>query len=496
MTNASSMKSRKNLIYSIITEVMILALGIIVPRIVIVSYGSEVNGLLSLTNEILAYLALFEAGLGQVMLNAFYQKFAICDRLGVSSVYNAGKKYYQRISTYYSAALLILSVLFSLIPRTNIDRTTIFFVVLFSGISSVLSLLFISSVKNLLLADGNYYFISIVNLLVKILTYGVTIISAVMQLEIVYIKVLCIAVTLLQVLGYNILLKRKYGWIDKNAVAKLDHIEERKFFFIHQVSSLLFSCTDILLLTVFADLKVVSIYTVYNTIFAAVATVMAAISSSLLHRLGQTYSLGINSYLRTHDAVKLLYISCSYILLTICCIIVTPFMDIYLSGADVTYSSPMLALLFCLVGLLNSNRRIDNNLASISHKVKETTKHAVIEAIINLVVSCILIRPLKIYGVLIGTIIAIFYRSIVAPFYSEKVILKRSAVNGYKYAILNWIIFLMFYTTNKFIVIQITGYLDFAIYSIVTSVIVAFVYILINTMVFRRETRDIVSLIK
>ena len=49
-------KGAKNIVYSLIGQVIALGLGIFVPRLIIISYGSEVNGLLTSVSQVITYL--------------------------------------------------------------------------------------------------------------------------------------------------------------------------------------------------------------------------------------------------------------------------------------------------------------------------------------------------------------------------------------------------------------------------------------------------------
>ena len=56
--------SINNLKWGILGNIITSAVAIIIPRLFIVNYGSEVNGLLSSIRQIYVYLALLEAGVG------------------------------------------------------------------------------------------------------------------------------------------------------------------------------------------------------------------------------------------------------------------------------------------------------------------------------------------------------------------------------------------------------------------------------------------------
>ena len=73
-------KGVKNIVYALIAQAVTLILGIIIPRLVIVSYGSEINGLLSSVKQVIGYLALLEAGVGAAALQALYRPISENDK--------------------------------------------------------------------------------------------------------------------------------------------------------------------------------------------------------------------------------------------------------------------------------------------------------------------------------------------------------------------------------------------------------------------------------
>ena len=50
-----------NIVFGILGQALTVVFAIIVPKVIIEYYGSEVNGLLSSISQILVYLGLFEA---------------------------------------------------------------------------------------------------------------------------------------------------------------------------------------------------------------------------------------------------------------------------------------------------------------------------------------------------------------------------------------------------------------------------------------------------
>lgn len=58
-------------IFGVIQQVLTLIFGLIVPRLFIQTFGSEMNGLLSSLGNIYSYLALVEAGTERLLYKHF-----------------------------------------------------------------------------------------------------------------------------------------------------------------------------------------------------------------------------------------------------------------------------------------------------------------------------------------------------------------------------------------------------------------------------------------
>ena len=94
-------KGIKNIGYAFLSQIIALALGIFIPRLTIVSYGSEMNGLLSSISTVMTYLTLLEAGVGAATCQALYKPITQKDKRGINGVLSATHYYYKRTGTAY-----------------------------------------------------------------------------------------------------------------------------------------------------------------------------------------------------------------------------------------------------------------------------------------------------------------------------------------------------------------------------------------------------------
>ena len=147
----------KNVVFGFGGQIIILALGLIVPRMMISSYGSDVNGLVSTITQLFAYMALLEAGIGQAAKNALYKPIINNDREAFAEIASTARSYFRRITLFYGGGVILLSVLLPFILKTDVDFLTVFLIVFFEGMSGVVTFYFIQTQTVILMADGRGY---------------------------------------------------------------------------------------------------------------------------------------------------------------------------------------------------------------------------------------------------------------------------------------------------------------------------------------------------
>ena len=87
------MKSKlfKNVISGFGGQLLTIILGLIVPRFFIMSYGSDVNGLLSTITQIFTYLALLEAGIGNATQQLYFKALTKENHDEMNSIFVSSK---------------------------------------------------------------------------------------------------------------------------------------------------------------------------------------------------------------------------------------------------------------------------------------------------------------------------------------------------------------------------------------------------------------------
>lgn len=210
-------KSVKNVLFGIISQIVIIGFGMIVPRIILTNYGSDTNGFTSSIRQIFTYMALLEAGIGQSTLNSLYGPVSRNDHKKISQLLVASIKYYRKVTLLYALLVVVMAFLLPGVLNTEIGFMTAFLVIIFEGFSSVISFYYLEAWKQLLSADGRYYVIQNINMINSVCSYGIKIILATIGVNIAVIQLAFFALSLVQMGIYKIYCAKRYSWIDFKA---------------------------------------------------------------------------------------------------------------------------------------------------------------------------------------------------------------------------------------------------------------------------------------
>ena len=133
-------------------------------------------------------------------------------------------------------------------------------------------------------------------------------------------------------------------------------------------------------------------------------------------------------YEKLHDTFNSVFVGSSVALLSVCYLLIIPFIKMYTRGVtDINYIWTWLPLGFCLVKLLSRSRMVAGNLTGIAGYAKQVSYVSLLEAVINIALSVILVGKFGIYGVLYATVIALLVKLIYVNYLADRKILNRKA---------------------------------------------------------------------
>lgn len=430
--------SLKNLLFGLISFLVTTALGVLVPKLILDAYQSEVNGLISSVRQFYSYFLLLEAGVGGAALQAMYAPMSRQDRGALSGILSATAQFYRKTGLFYVLGVTLLSVLYPLLVDSELDKRLIFWIVAFQGAAGCARYFVMAKLQILLKVDNRTYVLSNLTTVFSVLSNLARIVLILRGRSILVVQGAFCLIDACQVIAAAVYVRRRYPWIDWHAQPDHRAISQKSAVLVHQISSLVFSNTDTLILTFACGLKTVSVYAMYSLFYGLVASVIDVCSNSVSAVLGQLFHRDRERFCRVQAVYETVFLAICFALFTLTYLFILPVLGLYTAGAtDISYIDPYLPLLFTCMQVLNYGRITSNNLINFAGHFRQTQGRAIVEMAINLAVSLICVGPFGIYGVLFGTIAALLYRTNDFIVYANRVILGRSPWPTYRRWLLN-----------------------------------------------------------
>lgn len=485
-------RSIKNLVFGLTSFVITTLIGLIIPRLFLLSYGSETNGLINSVKQIFSYFTLLEAGVGGATLQALYGPMARKNKQEISAILSATNNFYKKTGILYAVAVVIMAILYPLLVKTTVPTSIVVWIILFQGEAGVVKYLVTSKLQLLLKVDGKNYILTNLGTIFAIVSNVARIVLMYAGFGVLWVQAVFCIIDICQVVFIVLYTRKHYGWLDLKEQPNYQAISQKNSVLVHQISGLIFNNTDTIILTFFCGLKAVSVYAMYNMLFGMVANVIGYISSSVSFAMGQLFNSDRKRYEKVQEVYETYYLSISFALFTIAYIFILPFLRLYISGvSDINYIDKWIPCLFVIFQILNYGRNTSNSIIDYAGHYRQTQWRAVLEMSINLVVSIVGVYKFGIYGVLFGTIVALLYRTNDIILYANHIIMKRSALPTYRRWIRNILLLLICVYSGSYFPESYSDYGTLIVYAAVTSVCILIFFMVINT-IFEKNARKIV----
>ncbi|WP_272152048.1 lipopolysaccharide biosynthesis protein [Tenacibaculum aiptasiae] len=492
MSRADRLK--KNTISSLLYQALAIIAGLIVPRLVILYYGSSINGLVYSITSFLGFITILDLGIGAVISSNLYKPLAEKNLKKINEIFNYARKFYNKIAFILILYTIALIFIYPRIANEDFGNYFIEYLIVIIAISVFAQYFFGITYTLLLQSDQKQYIYLYLNSVILVLNVIITIILITSGLSIHIVKLSAAIIFFLKPLVLSIYVKRNYD-ITKNIKIKTNPIEQKWNGIAQHLAYLIQDKTDIIVLTWFSTLGSISIYSIYYMIVSGVRAFIYASTSGFSSLIGNMIAKNETQKLKNlFEKFEWLTHTISTLLFTTTGILLIPFVAIYTKGVhDINYILPVFAVLMSIGAAVRCFQLPYNIVVQAALHFKETQKSAIIEPIINLLTSIILVIKLGLVGVAIGTFISISYRTIYLAHYLSKNIIKIDIKNTYKLLLVDIISVICMTILTSFVNIDSHDYFLWSLSAALIFTINIIITIIINLFFYKRYILRVLS---
>ena len=286
---------------------------------------------------------------------------------------------------------------------------------------------------------------------------------------------------------------KKHYALNKKAPCNKEALNQRWNGIVHHFAFYIHTNTDSTILTLCISTAAVSVYNVYNAIVCGIYGVVLSVSNSIAAGLGNLLVTGDKEPInRTVDSFELVQGGLTTVLYTITALTLIPFVRIYTAQmTDMQYIQPLFGYIMVAAGAIYCFRCIYSTISLNANKYKETQLGAVLECVVNLVLSLVLVlvANMGLVGIAIGTAMGMLVRYIFDICFLSKNVLNRSVFMALKMLFVSVLIAVLSIAICRVVLPYdaIDSMIRWLLIALATASITAFVAIMMY-MIFYRNT--------
>ncbi len=494
-------KALKNVVIMMIYEVVAMVCSLILPRLILKTFGSTYNGIIASATQFIGYISVLTVGLAGATRVALYKAFASKDDKKVSGIVNANQQYMQKVGLVLIGYILILAIVYPFVAKTDVSYRVCFILILITGIGVFAEYFFAITAHTVLTADQSNYIYYIVMIIQTITNTIVASLLIFAGFDIVTVKIGSMLVFFITPVILKNIVTKKYH-IDKKVPADKKSLEGRWDVMGHSIANIIHSDTDIVVLTIFSNVKIVSVYTVYYLVLNGLEKVMNIFTNGLEAAFGSMFANNeVDNANQNFDKYEFFIYTFASIVYACAFLLIVPFVRLYTDGVtDVNYIIPVFAFTAVLAQLFKCIRKPYLTIVQAAGHYKQTKRGAYLEAMINIVLSISLTFKFGIVGVTVGTLAANVFRTFQYMFYIRNNILNRSISKSFRMLIWLSINLTITLVTGKYFIdyIMINSWIRWVLAGVCvfvyTIIITCITGIIFNRTIMIKTTRSIMNM--
>ncbi len=399
----------RNSFFSLISQFSLILIGFFSQRVMNLTMGEELVGMNSVISNVVAILSVSELGIASAITFHLYGALAAQDELRIASLMNLYRKaYYVFATAIISMGLCIMPFIHLFLKDSSFSVSYIRLIYFLWLARTALSYL-LSYKRSILVADQKEYIVSVITLFINVLNYSIVIVILNFwqnyQLALFFN---IIVESLLNLWGIQYV-NRKYPYLKQHRNTLLDKgttkaiFGEIKNIFISRLSSKLLVSTDNLIISSFISVVITGRYANYSLITQSICNIMFALSQAIQPSVGNLFTeknqeKNYQVLRQITFAFFLMTSFCAAGLMSLMSIFVTDFWlkKSYQLNIEVIVLCVINCYLF-MIGLPTSM------MMTVSGMFDKERNISILYAMANLIISLLLVKPLGIIGVLLGT---------------------------------------------------------------------------------------------
>lgn len=426
----------QNTVFTAAYQFTAMLMGFVTPRLMMLFYGSQVNGLIVSVNEFLTYFRLVEAGLAAAAVYSLYQPLSQRDDEGVSAIVSAARQFYNVAGWMFVGLTLVFALIYPLfVPVQTIsgnlmDYLSVFLLICAMGVSGSLEFFTLSRYRVLLTADQRTFMVSLASMASLLLQTAVIVVLAYLRVNIIVVRLLASLTIAIRPLILGSYVKKIYPQVNAFAKPNKAALARRWDAMYQQFTTAFHQSAAIMLTTIITrNAAMISVYGTYHMVTIGLWGILKMTTTGIYSGFGDLMARGEQKkFQKAYRDFEFLYLSITSVLFSAAAILIVPFVVLYTDKiTDANYSAPLIGLMVILEAITDHAKMPMDLMITASGRFRETRHHCTAQVVTAVVLGLGLgywglqtSMTMAIVGILSGIIISNILRAILQLWYVPK----------------------------------------------------------------------------
>lgn len=396
-----------------------IVISLLMPRLLIVHYGSEVNGFVSSVARIAAYFAVLQGGVVAAAGAHLFRAFSRGDSDAVRAIFVAAHRFFVRSGIVLALIAIVFCFVFPLEFLGSDFYAPAVGVAALSLLTVVTGHLYFFKYHLIVDSDQRSYVIVnsviVTNLLVTAAQVGLILGGA----SIVAVVAVVPAAGLARLLLSRAWVRRAYPYLRLEGPADTAALDQKWDSLAIATSRLIKFVLPSVVASVLLGFEFASVFLVYAAVFSVGSSVVEMVSVTGAATLGRVVAAGDEGLIRRcYEAASLVGAAVA-VGLSVCFAALFPgFLELYLgSVADVSYWAPVLMWTFVANEFAANLRLAPTLMVRAQGHLRQTRGSALIELALAGVLTPLGVWWLGLDGLMLGSVASSIYRTAVLEWY-------------------------------------------------------------------------------
>ena len=383
-SNTRTSRFVQNTVFTAAYQLTAMLMGFVTPRLMMLFYGSQVNGLIVSATEFLTYFRRVEAGLAAAAVYSLYKPLSEQDYDGVSAIVSAARRFYNIAGWMFVGLTLVFAVIYPFfVPIETMggdvmNYWSVFLLICAMGVSGALEFFTLSRYRVLLTADQRTFMVSLASMSSLLLQTAVIVVLAYARANIVLVRLLASLTIAIRPLILGHYVKRVYPQINAFAKPNKAALSRRWDAMYQQFTTAFHQGAAVMLTTIITrDASMISVYGTYNMVTIGLWGILKMTTTGIYSGFGDLIVRGHKEkFQQAYRDFEYLYLAVTSILFSVAAIMIVPFVVLYTDKiTDANYSAPLIGMMVVLEAITDHAKMPMDLMITAAGKFRETRHH-------------------------------------------------------------------------------------------------------------------------